>query len=39
MLTPCLAIVPSLIVAVIGGSTGAGKLIIIATVKYPCHQF
>ncbi|XP_027187310.1 metal transporter Nramp1 isoform X4 [Cicer arietinum] len=31
MLTRCLAIVPSLIVAVIGGSTGAGKLIIIAS--------
>ncbi|CAJ2661453.1 metal transporter Nramp6 isoform X1 [Trifolium pratense] len=32
MLTRCLAIVPSLIVAVIGGSTGAGKLIIIASM-------
>jgi hypothetical protein len=39
MLTRCLAIVPSLIVAVIGGSTGAGKLIIIASVRYSCHQF
>jgi len=34
MLTRCLAIVPSLIVAVIGGSAGAGKLIIIASVRY-----
>ncbi|MBA0691019.1 hypothetical protein Goari_008667 [Gossypium aridum] len=32
MLTRCLAIVPSLIVAIIGGSAGAGKLIIIASV-------
>ncbi|KAK7402365.1 hypothetical protein VNO78_14569 [Psophocarpus tetragonolobus] len=32
MLTRCLAIVPSLIVAVIGGSAGAGKLIIIASM-------
>jgi len=39
MLTRCLAIVPSLIVAVIGGSAGAGKLIIIASVRYPCHNF
>ncbi|BFG24808.1 hypothetical protein CerSpe_110820 [Prunus speciosa] len=31
-LTRCLAIVPSLIVAVIGGSAGAGKLIIIASM-------
>lgn len=31
-LTRCLAIVPSLIVALIGGSAGAGKLIIIASV-------
>ncbi|KAJ8774025.1 hypothetical protein K2173_009456 [Erythroxylum novogranatense] len=31
-LTRCLAIVPSLIVAVIGGSSGAGKLIIIASM-------
>ncbi|GFZ17243.1 NRAMP metal ion transporter 6 [Actinidia rufa] len=30
-LTRCLAIVPSLIVAIIGGSAGAGKLIIIAS--------
>ena len=37
MLTRCLAIVPSLIVAVIGGSAGAGKLIIIASVRYLCH--
>ena len=34
LLTRCLAIVPSLIVAVIGGSAGAGKLIIIASVRY-----
>ncbi|PPR96385.1 hypothetical protein GOBAR_AA24298 [Gossypium barbadense] len=33
MLTRCLAIVPSLIVAIIGGSAGAGKLIIIASVS------
>ncbi|KAG4955292.1 hypothetical protein JHK85_041672 [Glycine max] len=33
MLTRCLAIVPSLIVAVIGGSAGAGKLIIIASIS------
>ncbi|KAH1219568.1 Metal transporter Nramp6 [Glycine soja] len=32
MLTRCLAIVPSLIVAVIGGSAGAGKLIIVASM-------
>ena len=32
-LTRCLAIVPSLIVALIGGSAGAGKLIIIASVS------
>ncbi|XP_038993335.1 metal transporter Nramp6-like isoform X1 [Hibiscus syriacus] len=32
MLTRCLAIVPSLIVAVIGGSAGAGQLIIIASM-------
>ncbi|XP_050230689.1 metal transporter Nramp1-like [Mercurialis annua] len=31
-LTRCLAIVPSLIVALIGGSAGAGKLIIIASM-------
>ena len=31
-LTRCLAIIPSLIVALIGGSAGAGKLIIIASV-------
>lgn len=31
-LTRCLAIVPSLIVALIGGSAGAGQLIIIASV-------
>ncbi|XP_011082336.1 metal transporter Nramp6 isoform X1 [Sesamum indicum] len=31
-LTRCLAIVPSLIVAIIGGSTGAGNLIIIASM-------
>jgi len=39
MLTRCLAIVPSLIVAVIGGSAGAGKLIIIASVRYHFHRF
>ncbi|KAF7136390.1 hypothetical protein RHSIM_Rhsim08G0206400 [Rhododendron simsii] len=32
-LTRCLAIVPSLIVAIIGGSDGAGKLIIIASIS------
>ncbi|KAK7294015.1 hypothetical protein RJT34_16898 [Clitoria ternatea] len=32
LLTRCLAIVPSLIVAIIGGSAGAGKLIIIASM-------
>lgn len=32
LLTRCLAIVPSLIVAVIGGSSGAGQLIIIASM-------
>ncbi|KAM7253901.1 hypothetical protein ACFE04_031583 [Oxalis oulophora] len=31
-LTRCLAIVPSLIVAIVGGSSGAGELIIIASV-------
>lgn len=33
-LTRCLAIIPSLIVALIGGSAGAGKLIIIASVTH-----
>ncbi|XP_020232276.1 metal transporter Nramp6 isoform X2 [Cajanus cajan] len=32
MLTRCLAIIPSLIVAIVGGSAGAGKLIIIASM-------
>uniref|UniRef100_A0A7N0VMY3 Uncharacterized protein n=1 Tax=Kalanchoe fedtschenkoi TaxID=63787 RepID=A0A7N0VMY3_KALFE len=32
MLTRCLAIVPSLVVAIIGGSSGAGDLIIIASM-------
>ncbi|XP_020232645.1 metal transporter Nramp6 [Cajanus cajan] len=32
LLTRCIAIVPSLIVALIGGSAGAGKLIIIASM-------
>ncbi|KAA8540547.1 hypothetical protein F0562_024534 [Nyssa sinensis] len=32
-LTRCLAIVPSLIVAIIGGSAGAGKLIIMASIS------
>ncbi|KAF4353748.1 hypothetical protein F8388_024317 [Cannabis sativa] len=32
-LTRCLAIVPSLIVALIGGSAGAGRLIIIASIS------
>ncbi|KAL5576120.1 hypothetical protein UlMin_017819 [Ulmus minor] len=32
LLTRCLAIVPSLIVALIGGSSGAGQLIIIASM-------
>ncbi|CAN1226772.1 Metal transporter Nramp6 [Linum perenne] len=32
-LTRCLAIVPSLIVALIGGSSGAGQLIIIASIS------
>lgn len=32
LLTRCLAIVPSLIVALIGGSSGAGELIIIASM-------
>ncbi|XP_048332302.2 metal transporter Nramp1 isoform X1 [Ziziphus jujuba] len=32
LLTRCLAIVPSLIVAVIGGSAGAGRLIIVASM-------
>ncbi|CAE5964747.1 unnamed protein product [Arabidopsis arenosa] len=32
LLTRCLAIIPSLIVALIGGSAGAGKLIIIASM-------
>ncbi|KAL0663408.1 hypothetical protein Bca4012_100245 [Brassica carinata] len=31
-LTRCLAIIPSLVVAIIGGSAGAGKLIIIASM-------
>lgn len=37
-LTRCLAIVPSLIVAIIGGSAGAGKLIIIASVFKLVHR-
>ena len=37
LLTRCLAITPSLIVALIGGSAGAGELIIIASVRAPCH--
>ncbi|XP_047316927.1 metal transporter Nramp6-like [Impatiens glandulifera] len=32
LLTRCLAIVPSLVVAIIGGSAGAGRLIIIASM-------
>ncbi|XP_057535046.1 metal transporter Nramp6-like isoform X3 [Amaranthus tricolor] len=32
MLTRCLAIIPSLVVALIGGSAGAGQLIIIASM-------
>nr|BAX09095.1 natural resistance-associated macrophage protein [Cryptomeria japonica] len=32
LLTRCLAIIPSLIVAIIGGSSGAGQLIIIASM-------
>nr|GMC71363.1 metal transporter Nramp6-like [Ipomoea batatas] len=33
MITRCLAIVPSLIVSIIGGSAGAGNLIIIASIS------
>ncbi|KAJ8446575.1 hypothetical protein Cgig2_019728 [Carnegiea gigantea] len=33
LLTRCLAIIPSLIVALIGGSSGAGQLIIIASIS------
>ncbi|KAG5021434.1 hypothetical protein JHK85_017776 [Glycine max] len=36
LLTCCLAIVPSLIVALIGGSAGAGELIIIASLCTTC---
>eukprot|EP01018_Ginkgo_biloba_P031185 Gb_39414 [translate_table: standard] len=32
LLTRCLAIIPSLVVAIIGGSSGAGKLIIVASM-------
>ncbi|CAL0332337.1 unnamed protein product [Lupinus luteus] len=38
MLTRSLAVVPSLIVAAIGGSSAAGELIIIASVRYLRHQ-
>jgi manganese transport protein len=33
LMTRSIAIVPSLIVAIIGGSSGAGRLIIIASVQ------
>ncbi|KAJ8452866.1 hypothetical protein Cgig2_014629 [Carnegiea gigantea] len=33
LLTRCLAIIPSLVVALIGGSAGAGRLIIIASIS------
>jgi hypothetical protein len=38
-MTRCIAIVPSLVVAIIGGSSGAGRLIIIASVRHipPSH--
>jgi Mn2+/Fe2+ NRAMP family transporter len=34
LMTRSIAIVPSLIVAIIGGSSGAGRLIIIASVLF-----
>lgn len=39
MLTRCVAIVPSLIVSLIGGSSGAGKLIIASSVVLLCSHF
>jgi natural resistance-associated macrophage protein len=32
LMTRCIAIAPSLVVSIIGGSSGAGRLIIIASV-------
>ena len=35
-MTRSIAIAPSLVVSIIGGSTGAGRLIIIASVRILC---
>lgn len=34
LMTRCIAITPSLIVSIIGGPSGAGRLIIIASVRW-----
>jgi len=34
LMTRCIAIAPSLVVSIIGGSNGAGRLIIIASVRH-----
>jgi Mn2+/Fe2+ NRAMP family transporter len=34
LMTRCIAIAPSLVVSIIGGSSGAGRLIIIASVRH-----
>lgn len=39
LMTRCIAITPSLIVSIIGGSQGAGRLIIIASVRYKPEIF
>ena len=39
LLTRCIAITPSLVVAIIGGSKGAGRLIIIASVPSTLSNF
>jgi hypothetical protein len=38
LMTRCIAIAPSLVVSIIGGSSGAGRLIIIASVRYYSHH-
>jgi hypothetical protein len=37
LMTRCIAIFPSLVVSIIGGSNGAGRLIIIASVQCSTH--
>ena len=38
LVTRCIAIAPSLIVCIIGGSSGAARLIIIASVRHDLSQ-